>query len=549
MFRDPVKHLIKLGQFKTSGILSFDLYPEYSLREEPKLIGGRWSAQKGAWQFPAVQASIENLIRLYGKPAFRVDERIVGRIQHKWGFKEREIPADSFEPLPEETVKALEWYQNEAIEFLLSSPHPGSLLGLSPGTGKTLVSLAAASNKKRVLIVSPFSLMLNWQLECERWLHRKLNRCYKTGPTATGWVVTNYDTLMRQKSLYQRHWDVIIVDESILVKNPDAKRTEAVALVRKDAEKLWLLSGSPISRYADDLFSQLQLIYPTAFTSYWRFAKTYCRVEETKWGDKVIGNNTTIDLRYEFRDLMYIKDKREVLPDLPEPVYETINCEMVPEQDRIYGEMQTEFITQLETGEEMSATAKVAQLVRLQQIVSNPANFGPEWPDISGKRNTLVELIESGYIETPAIIWAHWKEGAVSLSIALQTAFDKRYKIALVRSKDPKRDELIMRFIRGGLDIIIMSPGIGKYGHNLTNAKTMVYYDKTWDADAYIQSIARVERKGLNHRPLILSLVCPGTTDQLIQENLQDKSRAIAHVTNNNLAGLLRSLNDARPRV
>lgn len=539
-----LKHSIGLTQIK--GKTYYEVRQAYPLGEEIKQAGARFNHVRGSWLLPPINASIENLKRLYGVDKFTVTEQVATRLRYKWKFPPKQsIP--ELHLLKQSAIQGLSPYQYEAVQFLLNSPHPGSLLAFGPGVGKTPTSLAAASGYKRVLIVTPFTLMLNWEIECRKWLGFVPRRCYKQGPSQAGWVVSNYDTVMRRVDEYTRPWDLIISDESLLLKNRDASRTIALKEIRKNVPKVWLLSGSPISKYVDDLYSQLEIIYPSAFTSYWRFARTYCYVEETKWADKVTGNRQNIDLRNEFLDLVYIRDRREVLPALPEFTFEDIQLEMGMVQARIYDTMVEEFIVQLESGEEITAANKAVQLIRLQQVVSGPKNFGEEWPEDSIKTDALIDLIGGGSVTLPMIVWTHWSGNARELFKRLQKKFPD-LRIGLTRSKDKQRGDVIQSFINGGLDIIIMSLGIGKYGHTMTNAQTVLYYDKTYDGDAYIQSLARVQRRGLEHSPHVITLKCPGTSDDLIAMNLENKSRSIHQLTNSDLVTLLRSLNNVRHR-
>src|SRR5262249_31078287 len=152
-------------------------------------------------------------------------------LQEKWKFH----PHPEWVPkVNEEAWQRLSGYQQTAGQFLLNSPHPGSLLGFGPGVGKTFTALASASGWRRVLMVTPFTLMLNWELQCLDLLHFRPQRAYKTAPPSSGWVVTNYDTLWRNVDAYRQHWDLIIADESILLKNRDANRTKAIKEIRKD---------------------------------------------------------------------------------------------------------------------------------------------------------------------------------------------------------------------------------------------------------------------------------------------------------------------------
>lgn len=539
------KHLIGLVQIK--GQTYYEIKPAYPLGDEVKGLGARWNGIRGAWLLPPLQSSLESIKRLYGAQDFSVTEQVANRARTPFNFHMQD-DAKVFRNLHQGALERLSDYQVDAVRFLLNSPHPGSLLGLGPGVGKTFTSLAAASGYDRVLIITPLSLMRNWENECQELLGFRPRRAYKAGPaphtTKRQWVTTNYDTVYRHKGFVQP-WDLIICDESILLKSKDAVRTKAIKKLREHAPHIWLLSGSPISRYVDDLYAQLEILYPKAFTSYWRFAREYCHVVTTKWADKVTGNKHNIDLRKEFRDMAYIRDRREVLASLPEYTFEDVYLEMGEMQTQVYDDLVHDFMTMLETGEEVTAVNKAVQLVRLQQAVSSPRNFGVEWPDASIKADYIEGRLDANEFELPMIIWTHWAPGAYVLHQRLQKAFP-HLKTGITRSKDRHNDDIIESFKNGKLDILIMSLGIGKYGHTLTNAKTVLFHDKTWDGDAYIQALARVQRRGLMHRPHLLSLMVPGTTDDLLKDNLIEKSRNIHQLTNSDLATLLRGLDNAR---
>ena len=80
------------------------------------------------------------------------------------------MPPESIEiPVPEGEQYLP--YQLEAIEFALERPH--TLIADEMGLGKTVEALGvlnAEPSARRILVVCPASLKLNWQREAERWL-------------------------------------------------------------------------------------------------------------------------------------------------------------------------------------------------------------------------------------------------------------------------------------------------------------------------------------------------------------------------------------------
>ncbi len=495
-----------------------DVYPEL------KTLSGRVIGK--LWRLPMIHATIYGLNRLIGS------SQPWSPAVHAWF--QYYYDGYSTENWPE-----LYPFQRDAIQFLANADR-GTLLSLSPGLGKTAVSLIAAEvlHAKRVLIVAPLSLLTNWKREAMRWLDRDVPITYQADPET--WCITNYDTIVHKLERYLQAWDVIIVDESILLKNRKAKRSEAVEALGMRTQRLWLLSGSPVSRHVDDLYEQFHLIRPDAFTSYWAFAERYCHVASTPWARRqVTGTRRDIDFRKEFEDLMFVRNQRDELPDLPELLHETIEVSLTTRQLSIYRRMHSEFVMQLESGEELNATNKMARLTRLQQIVSHPRNIDVDGEYDSGKLEVLRDLLQARELELPLIVWTHWRETGIAVA-AMCTSLE--LKTGLVLGSSPDRDKSIQSFVNGTFDVLVLSLGVGKYGLTLTNTKSMVYYDRSFDADAYKQSLARVHRIGLEWKPVVVTLHAARTTDDLIEQNLRGKLRTISAISNDDLAAMLRGL-------
>jgi hypothetical protein len=120
----------------------------------------------------------------------------------------------------------------------------------------------------------------------------------------------------------------------------------------------------------------------------------------------------------------------------------------------------------------------------------------------------------------------------------------KGRRIELVYGGVKNADTIIEEYKAGKVDVLILGIQVGKYGHTLTNTKTVIAYDKTWDSDAWFQMLHRVRRHGLKHRPRFLTLRCRGTIDDYVELNLAGKLPAMADLTGAQLARILRSLGE-----
>ena len=128
-------------------------------------------------------------------------------------------------------------YQKAGIAYALD--HGNCLIGDEPGLGKTIqaVGIANATGAKRVLVVCPASIRLNWQREIMKWSTIPRVTTYPILKGSDGvnpysnYVIISYD-LARNKdihaALYTLDYDMIILDEAHYLKTTDAIRTRSI---------------------------------------------------------------------------------------------------------------------------------------------------------------------------------------------------------------------------------------------------------------------------------------------------------------------------------
>lgn len=471
---------------------------------EAKEIGARWDASRGAWTLPATRLNARMV-----RDAIPDAPDLRGAL------------VTSYAPVSDARLYD---YQRDVAGRLAAQAH-GAIVVVSPGLGKTIISIAAADTLPpgtSVLVVSPASHVPNWEREIDVWA--KLDQCV--------WGVESWDKAVRAaKAGTLGKWDVLVLDESVMGKSRGSQRFKTFNKVRKNFGRVWLLSGNPVTRHADDLWAQLHLIWPKAYPSYWRFAERFCVTEETPWARKVVGTRRGRNVMEENDDLVIVVNQEEVL-DLPEYRFEVVDVALGPRQRAAYDSMASQFIAQLGDGTERVAENELGRLLALQQIVS-------WWDGESAKHDALIDLLPG--LEPPHLIWTHWREAADALAVRL---FQAGVNYAQVNGGTPPktRDHVLQEFKRGNIEALVLSTGVGKFGHTFTKTRTIHYVDKTWNADDYFQSLYRVRRIGLKHRPKVLTYRAPGTTDDLIEMNLSGKLPGISRLTRRDLAELLSGL-------
>ena len=154
----------------------------------------------------------------------------------------------TFEPFPVPIGKTLKEGQRRSIEKVVHALQYGAVRGTGHakgvllademGTGKTIVCIVAANTLgyRRILVVCPAHLReTTWVNETTAWqtlgnlvIPVKARSRYQPGFLSTltsGWVVINYDILSRHPEIKDCPWDLLICDESHLLKNARARRT------------------------------------------------------------------------------------------------------------------------------------------------------------------------------------------------------------------------------------------------------------------------------------------------------------------------------------
>lgn len=241
-------------------------------------------------------------------------------------------------------------YQSKAVDKL-SKLKVGALY-MEQGTGKTRTTLELVNNR---LISGKVNAVL-WLCPCSVKRNLKEDILKHTGqnPTENNIIIRGIESLSSSDRLYLQLLELVknykvylIVDESNLVKNKLAIRTERIINLSAFCKYKLILNGTPISKNEADLFAQWYILdwRILGYQSFYSFAANHLEYKTVKLPsgrvittDQIIRVLNVDYLTEKIAPYMYQIKKDEVLRNLKEKEYHTRYFYMEDEQEVEYYE-------------------------------------------------------------------------------------------------------------------------------------------------------------------------------------------------------------------
>ncbi len=298
----------------------------------------------------------------------------------------------------------------QAEDSLFLSKKQRAIIGSEMGTGKTEIFLQVCeeTNAKRVLVICPKTLVLEWKARIALRLGEDASvpKGLETGQNKfrldlelfrTRFLVINYEMLRKESYrniLKVVPWDIIGFDEAHRLKNPKAKQSIGAYDLTEESQRIYLLTGTPFLNYPNELWSLLHLLFPQEYRDYWSFTKEYCVTMPSPWGPHIVGvkKETLPELRRTLEKFMVRREKIDVLKDLPPKSYRSIPVQLGPGQRKAYMSMEEELVVELESGTNLFAPSTLAKITRLRQLSLEPAMIAV--PTASAKTEALLSVLD-----------------------------------------------------------------------------------------------------------------------------------------------------------
>ena len=409
-------------------------------------------------------------------------------------------------------------HQKESIEKLVGNDK--FILADDMGLGKTTSAVIAAleANLKKVLIVCPASLKINWKREIANYTDKSVSIVEGKIWESADFVIINYDILKnfhdpqdrKNSVILNEGFDLIVVDEAHYIQNTQAARTKIANDIINKVGKVWLLTGTPMTSRPMNYYNLLNLVdSPVAF-NWMGYVRRYCNGYQFTVGRKKIWNVQGASNLEELRDRtkpQVLRRLKEEILDLPDKIVTPIYLKL---KSRDYEELMGEYYRWFDQGQESgSLTVQFSKLMKVRQVIAEEK--------IKNTCEIAENIIEQG---KKVIIFTNFTD---SLNQIVEHFGKTAVKLDGSMSKDERQksvdrfqtDEKIQVFAGN-----IKAAGVGI---TLTSAEAVIMNDLSFVPSDHSQAEDRAYRYGQKNNVLVYYPIFENTIESIIYDILQNK--------------------------
>ena len=422
-------------------------------------------------------------------------------------------------------------HQKEAIQKLLENKK--FILADDMGLGKTTPTIISAleTGAKKVLIICPATLKINWKREIENYSDRPIYIAEsKNFSNEHDFVIANYDIIKNfhdpkkkeDSVILKTQFDLVIIDECHMIKNPQAIRTKLINDIVKKTERLWLLTGTPMTSRPMDYFNLLSLVDSPVSKNWMAYAIRYCAGYQFNAGGRKIWNVTGASNLEELRDRTsgtILRRLKENVLDLPDKIITPVYLKL---KSKAYEDVMGEYYDWYDKNpeESKSLTVQFSKLTKVRQIIADEKIH----QTIEIAENIIEQgkkvIIFCNFTDSLNKIVEHFGKTAVKLDGSM-AQHERQYSVDQFQE-----NEKIKVFVGN-----IKAAGTGI---TLTAGEAAIFNDLSFLPSDHAQAEDRSYRYGQKNNVLVYYPIYQNTIESIIYDILNNKKQVIATVMGDN---------------
>lgn len=434
-------------------------------------------------------------------------------------------------------------YQSKAVDKL-SKLKVGALY-MEQGTGKTRTALEIIKNKidkgkaEVILWLCPCSVKNNLKEDIEK----------HTGdlPTENNIIIRGIESLSSSDRLYLQLLELVknykvylIVDESNLVKNKLAIRTERIIEISSFCKYKMILNGTPISKNEADLFAQWHILdwRILGYKSFYSFAANHLEYKKVRLPS---GREITTDQIIRVLNVDYLTEKiapytyqikkDEVLKDLkPKKYHMRYFCLDDLQEDEYYETKELFLFNVVDWRSEtiFKLFSALQHITSGKRILSAPEKRMRTEKMYTWENNPRIQCLKRVIEEIgndKCIIFAKYQDEIKDIKFLLDS-MNKTFVEFTGEIRPKQRQQNRIEF-KNHVQFMLANKQCGAYGLNLQFCHNIIFYSNDFDLATRLQAEDRVHRIGQEKTVNIYDICCEYTIDVFIANCLQNKSNLL----------------------
>ncbi|AEE76208.1 Protein CHROMATIN REMODELING 25 [Arabidopsis thaliana] len=500
-------------------------------------------------------------------------------------------------------VKFLRPHQREGVQFMFdcvsglhgSANINGCILADDMGLGKTLQSITllytllcqgfdGTPMVKKAIIVTPTSLVSNWEAEIKKWVGDRIQLialCESTRDdvlsgidsftrprSALQVLIISYETFRMHSSKFcqSESCDLLICDEAHRLKNDQTLTNRALASLT--CKRRVLLSGTPMQNDLEEFFAMVNFTNPGSLGDAAHFRHYYeapiiCGREPTATEEeKNLAADRSAELSSKVNQFILRRTNALLSNHLPPKIIEVVCCKMTTLQSTLYNHFISSKNLKRALADNAKQTKVLAYITALKKLCNhpkliydtiksgNPGTVGFEncleffpaemfsgrsgawtggdgaWVELSGKMHVLSRLLANLRRKTDdrIVLVSNYTQ---TLDLFAQLCRERRYPFLRLDGSTTisKRQKLVNRLNDPTKDefAFLLSSKAGGCGLNLIGANRLVLFDPDWNPANDKQAAARVWRDGQKKRVYVYRFLSTGTIEEKVYQRQMSK--------------------------
>ncbi|NXP17791.1 ZRAB3 endonuclease, partial [Scytalopus superciliaris] len=447
--------------------------------------------------------------------------------------------------LPERLRKKLLPFQEKGIMFALQR-NGRCMIADEMGLGKTIQAIAISYYYKTewpLLIVVPSSLRYPWVDEMEKWIPElspgdisiiqnktDIGGISTSKVTILGYGLLTSDAQTLIDTLYRQNFKVVVIDESHYMKSRNATRSKILLPIVQKALRAVLLTGTPALGRPEELFMQIEALFPRRFGTWSEYSKKYCNARVRFFGKRAQwdcrGASNLEELHQLLSEIMIRRLKNDVLTQLPPKVRQRIPFDLPQAAAK---NLNATFAEWEKLMRNLSSDASESHFSQVMSVITRMYKE-TAIAKAGAVKDYIKMMLENDKLKF--LVFAHHLS---MLQACTEAVIESKVRYIRIDGSVPsaERIHLVHQFQKDPeTRVAILSIQAAGQGLTFTAATHVVFAELYWDPGHIRQAEDRAHRIGQCSSINIHFLVARGTMDTLLWAMLNRKAKVTGSTLN-----------------